>query len=301
MDKKRKKISIIIPTKDRPIQLILLLKTFLQQAKGEELDFEIILVDDGSAEKNLKMIQDFIISFPQIKLFINPGKGPSQARNKGASMSEGDWLLFLDDDVILHPEFVRSLKIFLKDDYPHAYAGRIILLDRWRYGPLTVGPLNERGEAGLTANFLCKKETFERAGGFDPSFSIPAYEDLDLNFRLENFTEIRFAPLLTVFHPPRKLDVKRLMFEGREWEYVYITGKRYKRIGLKRRKTNFPLLSVFYYAIIALPGGRFLNSMRWLKVNFFHGVKGMFISILNSIINVFFSFLLFLKVLIRKL
>ena len=99
-------VSVIIPTFNRPAFLSEAVKSVLRQTCPA---LEIIIIDNGSGaqqwSKNsgIGALDDSIIL---VRLQSN--KGPGYARNLGISISKGDWILFLDDDDILSPDFIEA-------------------------------------------------------------------------------------------------------------------------------------------------------------------------------------------------
>jgi glycosyltransferase involved in cell wall biosynthesis len=62
-------------------------------------NFELIIVDDGSTDKTVEIIQHYQHSDNRIKLFINPNNlGDYPNRNKAASYATGDFIMFVDSD-----------------------------------------------------------------------------------------------------------------------------------------------------------------------------------------------------------
>ncbi len=99
-------VSVIIPTFNRPAFLVEAVKSVLNQTVRPE---EIIIVDNGSASEfgaELSRIAHLHSSLSLIRLPSN--KGPGCARNIGLAKSNGDWILFLDDDDVLSPDFIES-------------------------------------------------------------------------------------------------------------------------------------------------------------------------------------------------
>jgi|GEM_PF-3101279 len=94
-------ITIIIPTRDRPHQLKNLLVSILRHNTYD--DFEIVVIDDNSGEKNKDILRNILAD----KLFFNlrlrciynsKRRHPSGCRNTGASEAKGGILYFIDDD-----------------------------------------------------------------------------------------------------------------------------------------------------------------------------------------------------------
>ena len=105
-------ISVVIPTKDRNEML----QKTIEQAKTAILPFdgEIIIVNDS---KNQVLIPDTLKQ--DIILVNNPKQGVASARNYGASKARGEWLLFMDDDMLINSSNIREV-VSLIQDYPQA-------------------------------------------------------------------------------------------------------------------------------------------------------------------------------------
>ena len=109
------KISLIIPTRNRSKNLIDLLLTILDQNYPL---FEVIIVDDSDNDSTRYAIERFKPKLKEIgcnlKYVRGRGDGLPAARNLGVKISEGDAILFLDDDVLLDKNAVRALASFLE-------------------------------------------------------------------------------------------------------------------------------------------------------------------------------------------
>lgn len=108
-------VSIIIPTYNRPWILQEAVNSALNQTYS---NIEIIIVDDGSPDPDvLVIIEQLQQKFPQIHVIHQENKGPGAARNTGVCLSQGEFLIFLDDDDLLFPEYVKiCLNIAFKED-----------------------------------------------------------------------------------------------------------------------------------------------------------------------------------------
>ncbi len=96
-------ISIIIPTYNHPK---LLSRCLLAIRRQVYKDYEIIVVNDGSDVDLNKVIK----KFPEVKYFSQDHLGAPIARNKGFAMSQGEYVIFLDDDVIMFSEMLLKMK-----------------------------------------------------------------------------------------------------------------------------------------------------------------------------------------------
>lgn len=112
-------ISVIIPTFNEAANIndcVLSLKN--QNIKN----FEIIVVDDGSTDNTLEILNKL-----NIKVFKQSHLGPGAARNLGASHAKGEILVFVDADMVFDKNFLKNLTkpilegntkgTFSKDEY----------------------------------------------------------------------------------------------------------------------------------------------------------------------------------------
>lgn len=97
-------ISVVIPLYNKEAIIKKSLESVLTQDYD---DFEVIVVNDGSTDKSVEIVQS--IHDPRITLIEQENGGPSKARNTGVKNAKGEWILFLDADDELLPE---ALKIY---------------------------------------------------------------------------------------------------------------------------------------------------------------------------------------------
>lgn len=98
-------VSIVIPTRDRPRLLKNALDSALHQTHRVE---QIIIVDDGSSAENAGQIDALASADPAIEIHRSAGQGVSAARNLGLKHAGGDFVLFLDDDDLIHPRMCED-------------------------------------------------------------------------------------------------------------------------------------------------------------------------------------------------
>ncbi len=105
------KISIIIPTKNRSELLKETIDSVLSQSHPL---YEVIIVNDNSSSDHVKNMNLIATSNSRIHLYhMSKNKGVSAARNYGLQKAKGDYILFLDDDDLLHPKMLEtSVKYF---------------------------------------------------------------------------------------------------------------------------------------------------------------------------------------------
>ena len=119
--KPRPRVSIIIPTLDRPQ---LLAPTLASLARQTLQDFEVIVVDDGSSDPApIKRLVDSYAPWARLKRVGNSGE--AGAVNRGLEEAKGEFLGFLSDDDVFHPELLEQAVLALEQCpealgvYPH--------------------------------------------------------------------------------------------------------------------------------------------------------------------------------------
>ena len=102
------KFSIIIPLYNKEKGIIRSINSIINQSCQ---DFEIIVVDDGSTDNSVQQINN--VKDKRISIFSQTNSGPSVARNKGVTLSKGNWVLFLDADDELLPDALLTFEALI--------------------------------------------------------------------------------------------------------------------------------------------------------------------------------------------
>lgn len=89
------KFSIIIPVYNAGLSIN---KTIDILKKIDDINFEILLVNDGSTDNTEKVLKDSINEDARFRVFTKKNEGPGLARNYGIERARGDYLLFFDAD-----------------------------------------------------------------------------------------------------------------------------------------------------------------------------------------------------------
>ena len=107
----------MIPTRNRPKDLSELLLSILSQIF---IPFEVIVIDDSPTHSAEQIINSFSTSYKirncELKLVKAYGEGLTAARNLGISHFAGDFILFLDDDTLLHKDTLKVLVTYLEEN-----------------------------------------------------------------------------------------------------------------------------------------------------------------------------------------
>ncbi|MFH1481531.1 MAG: glycosyltransferase [Pseudomonadota bacterium] len=205
--------SIIIPTFNRPRELA----ACLQSLKGLDYSrdrFEVIVVDDGSGMPLEPVVHPFI-GLLDLSLIRQQNGGPASARNRGAPVARGEFLIFTDDDCALSPDFLWRLEVRIADAPECAVGGRTINAVTGNLystaSQLMVDYLYARYNAVATRarfftsnNMAVPSNYFKSIGSFDTSYRFAAGEDRDFFKRwLSQGLCMIYAPEVKVYHSHR--------------------------------------------------------------------------------------------------
>jgi len=207
--------SLIIPTFERPRVLCETLRA-LAQVDYPKDRWEAVVVDDGSKPETLATIMDWIAaSNAPVGLVRQTHRGPAAARNSGARAAAGKVLIFLDNDCLVAPSFIRRHLQVLKENPGCWVVGRVVHpseLRRTAFGRYrddcweAFHRSQQQGEPseteGITAaNLALWRSDFSDLGGFDEEFAIASSEDWELGQRARDIgIRVLYDPQNAVVH-----------------------------------------------------------------------------------------------------
>jgi len=207
------RISVIIPTYNRGEMVTRCVRSALAT---EYPELEVIVVDDCSPDDTRERIAAEFGADGRVRYLRNERNSfQAVSRNRGAAAATGDYLLFMDDDNVMHPDILtKLLAVFAR--YPkaglvapmavHQRAGDEDLIwslgssfSRWTSMPRDFHPnlpLARLEEALSSASdrealpttyypngFMVKREAFAAVGGFDEEF-VQIFEESDFGWRV---------------------------------------------------------------------------------------------------------------------
>jgi glycosyltransferase involved in cell wall biosynthesis len=167
-------VSIIIPCYNAERWIAEAIESALAQTYSP---VEVIVIDDGSTDNTLKIVQSF--GNPKIKWETGTNQGGNVVRNKGFGLSKGEYIQWLDADDYLLPEKIEHQAAYLQR------TGCDIVYGDWRHqfheenDHIWLGDIKESGnqedilEALLSGwwaaplAYLMKREIVEKIGGWD--------------------------------------------------------------------------------------------------------------------------------------
>ena len=94
------RLSVIIPVYNLENYISVTLESCLRQDIPSD-EYEIICINDGSADKSEEIISQYTEKYPNIRLYTQASAGVSAARNKGIDLANGKYIWFVDGDDII--------------------------------------------------------------------------------------------------------------------------------------------------------------------------------------------------------
>jgi glycosyltransferase involved in cell wall biosynthesis len=166
-------ISIIIPVYNQAEHLANCLAGIKKQTYG---NYEIIVVDDGSTDNIIKVIEKFKQIFGlKLSYTEQENRGAAAARNKGAKLAGGEYIIFCDADAVMKPFMLEVMLKTLKNNLSASFCYSSFIWGRKKFKlwPFDAEKLKEMPY--ITTTSLIKREHFP---GFDEA--IKKFQDWDL-------------------------------------------------------------------------------------------------------------------------
>jgi len=181
-------VSVVIPAYNAEAYIAASVDSVLAQSYR---DFELIVVDDGSADSTASRLAAYGDS---LRCLRQANGGVSQARNTGVRASRGRLVAFLDADDVWLPEKLGKQMGALRDRSDCRACYTAVTVADAMLRPMAVERSPEGGVGALSlllcgnvvpgsaSSILCERELFVETGGFDPELSLCA--DWDMWLRL---------------------------------------------------------------------------------------------------------------------
>lgn len=84
---------------------------------NESVEMEILVLDDGSADNTVRLIKDSF-SDDRIKIYSLPHMGPANVKNYGLQIAQGKYIIFVDSDDIISPDFFKVISMEIIKNSP---------------------------------------------------------------------------------------------------------------------------------------------------------------------------------------
>lgn len=296
--------SFIIPVFNRPEEIKELLESF-KNLEGE-VDFEIVIVEDGSTEDSKATVSVFEKDL-NISYYYKKNSGPGDSRNYGMRRAKGDYFIILDSDCLLPKNYLQIVSDNLKTNFVDCFGGPDAAHDSFSNlqkainfamtSFITTGGIRGRRQSlekfqPRSFNMGLSKAAFLASGGFRV---IHPGEDPDLSIRLNALGfQTRLIPEAYVYH-------KRRISWSKFFKQVYKFGMVRPILNSWHPKTSrfvywFPSLFSFGLIMALL---FFILGNNWFLLAFGLYLLAVFIMALIQTKNVIVSFQCLIAVLVQ--
>ncbi len=186
-------ISLIVPVYNRPDEMRELLHSLSCQS---DKHFELIVVEDGSAISSEDIVAEYS-SLINVKYFTKPNSGPGLTRNYGSEYAQGEYLVYLDSDCVLPPQYVEVLNSYLSENKVDNFGGpdaassdfsayqkavSYAMTSFFTTGGIRGGKRKVTKFYPRSFNMGYRRESYQKYGGFT---HMRYGEDTELSYRLE--------------------------------------------------------------------------------------------------------------------
>lgn len=257
-------------------------KKFIESLYKYTKDFELIIVDNGSTDGT----REYLKTLSGIKLILNDNNlGFSKGNNQGLEIAEGEYIGFLNNDILLYPNWFEELeKVFQKENVgfvsprhinPHYdNTNEKHYIDFFRKNFSYKNAYEKNFDECVFSCVVTRKSVIDNIGNFDENFTPAFFEDNDLKYRaIEAGYEVLVVNTVCFFHfgSITSADKDYNLLKNRKYyfskhpfaEYLTIAAEErdvYKFVAYDMKK--FPLSFIYYIYVIWKKIIRRLNKLK---------------------------------------
>ena len=236
-EKSQVRVTVVMPVFNAAEYLPDALDSLLAQTFQ---DFEIIAVDDGSADGSGDILERYAARDPRVRVLHQQNVGSGAARNNALTVAGGRYIAQHDADDISAPGRLERQAAFL-DEHPDVCAVycRTVMADE-RLNPLyTI--LTPEDDAVirralphgniLSGNYMMRRETLDEVGGYRPAFTYS--QDYDLNLRVTEAGKVHCLPegLYIVRKHPGQISIAKRHLQDEYGTLVKVFALERKKLG----------------------------------------------------------------------
>lgn len=165
-------VSVVIPVYNGEKYIEETVRSVLDQTYT---NVEVLCIIDGTKDQSHSIIKQ--LNDDRIKLFEHENKGATYTRNRGLSLATGEYIIFLDQDDVIKPEYFELAiqEMVRTNSSGVAVNGQVIdsqgqilrRLYRVNKPKLTLGSLLKGNQMYTASQVLLKRQTVSEIGGFD--------------------------------------------------------------------------------------------------------------------------------------
>ena len=178
--------------------------------------YEVIVVDDGSTDGTLSWLEQEKSNLTHVRSLAQNHAGPGSARNLGVEKAQGEWIIFIDSDLVVTPNFLQAHAEVLRQEQQRLNTDKVFtygaVINTCNFEHPTSEPYKITDFSAAyfaTGNVAIAKKWLKEAGMFDNRFQQYGWEDLELGVRLKKLgLKLIKCPQAVGYHwhPPFNLE-----------------------------------------------------------------------------------------------
>lgn len=192
--------SIVLPVYNGARYLAQAVESVLNQTFG---DFELLLLDDGSTDKSLQIMESFRAKDARCRVYSGPNRGLVPTLNLGIELANGELIIRMDADDVCRPERFEKQTSFMHRHPDHVAVGARALFidpeglpifeagDRFTHDEIDIS-LRTLGRGIWHPSTTIRKSALNAIGGYRAGYRHA--EDLDLFLRLAEVGKLAVLP-----------------------------------------------------------------------------------------------------------
>ena len=243
------KVSVIVTTKNEEKNIKNCLDSIRKQTYPKR-NIEILVVDNNSSDRTKELAKKYT------KHVFNKGPERSAQRNFGVSKSSGDYILYLDADMILHPDVIKkAVALVIRNPKIVALYISEIVIGNSFFAKIRQFERSFYDGTVIDCVRFIKRDIFQKVGGFDKSMSGPEDWDLDKKIRARRQTAILKTP---IYHNESTMTLTTYLKKKKYYSqsfYTYISKWGKDDADVKRQFG-------FYYRFLIV----FIEKNKWIKL-----------------------------------
>jgi len=250
------RVSVVITTKNEEKNIKNCLKS-IENQDFEREEMEIIVVDNNSTDKTREIAEEFGKGLAPLNTQVfNRGPERSAQRNFGVQKSSGEYILYLDADMVLSRDVIKNCASKMESD--SELAGLYIsekIRGRGFWGKVRAFERSFYDGTVIDAVRFVKKDKFLEVGGFDENLTGP--EDWDFDKKIRNIGEVRLI-ISPLYHNEEEFNLKKYL--ARKYYYSRDFQKYIRKWG--KDDPDIRKQFGFWYRYI----GVFAENGKWKKL-----------------------------------
>ncbi len=219
-------VSVVIPCYN---QGNFIKETVASALQSSYPNLEIVIIDDGSTDGSSKVARGLANSNEKVLFLEQENAGPSAARNHGIRRSNGKYILPLDGDDLISPDYIGKA-VDILEKHPEV---KVVYCEaekfgaddgKWKLKPFSLGGLAQGNMIFISALF--RREDWGKVGGFSEEMTW-GFEDWEFWISmLKNGGDVVKLPITGFFYRIRKGSRRKgVSSRDRQLTYSFINAK----------------------------------------------------------------------------